>query len=262
MADLKISQLNPYLNSEVHNSDVMAIVDLVTGETKKISITELSKRWSGTPAGGLDNQVLSILSGNPYWKNLSKNDVGLNNVNNTSDLNKPISNAVADALSYKANLTDLANKVNRSEYEAGLLTKQDKLPIGTDGNVLTLEGGIPVWRPGGSGGSTVSINHTIQEIADGGKITITSSGNQMVKVKGAGGIATLNLSPFNIIPQDGSVIEILCMDSNDYIIIQESDTDYGVILSDTFYGTRFANLVLLYDNNLKRYFERSRVNRV
>lgn len=45
-----------------------------------------------------------LRSGNPH--NVTKSDVELGNVDNTSDLNKPISNATQEALNFKADLVD------------------------------------------------------------------------------------------------------------------------------------------------------------
>lgn len=47
---------------------------------------------------------------------LSKSDVGLNNVNNTSDLNKPISTATQEALNLKANSKDLSAVATSGSY--------------------------------------------------------------------------------------------------------------------------------------------------
>lgn len=47
-----------------------------------------------------------LIIGNPV---LTKEDIGLNNVDNTSDLDKPISTATQSALDNKANISDLSN---------------------------------------------------------------------------------------------------------------------------------------------------------
>ena len=53
----------------------------------------------------IDNQVIKYDSTSQLWKNetLTKDDVGLSNVDNTSDLNKPISTSTQTALNGKAN---------------------------------------------------------------------------------------------------------------------------------------------------------------
>lgn len=60
----------------------------------------------GVPAGGTTGQILakeSSTDNDTEWKTLTKTDVGLGNVDNTSDTNKPISTATQTALDTKAN---------------------------------------------------------------------------------------------------------------------------------------------------------------
>lgn len=62
---------------------------------------------AGMPAGGTANQVIYKIDATDYntgWKTLAKADVGLSNVDNTSDANKPVSTAQQTALNLKANL--------------------------------------------------------------------------------------------------------------------------------------------------------------
>ena len=59
-------------------------------------------------AGSSSGQVLKVTSGNVAWTSLTKNDVGLSNVDNTSDADKPISSATQTALNLKANTSSLA----------------------------------------------------------------------------------------------------------------------------------------------------------
>lgn len=51
---------------------------------------------------------------NPH--NVAKNDVGLGNANNTSDLDKPISTAVQTALNDKLEATDIVDKLDKNGY--------------------------------------------------------------------------------------------------------------------------------------------------
>lgn len=159
MADVKISQLPQLLNSGLHGGDTLPIVDSVAGQTKQISIAQLDLRWQALPAGGTTNQILRKLSSSPGdvgWATLTKADVGLGNVNNTSDLDKPISTAVQAALNLKANTSALAAKADISYVNAQLSTKQDSLGTGTEDYVLTWKSGAPSWEPGGGGGGAVS----------------------------------------------------------------------------------------------------------
>lgn len=73
------------------------------------SLANLTDVTLTTPANG---NTLRYNSTSQKWENvsLSKSDVGLGNVDNTSDLNKPISTATQTALDAKASNTDVNNK--------------------------------------------------------------------------------------------------------------------------------------------------------
>lgn len=58
----------------------------------------------GVPVGGTANQALTKIDSTNYntqWSTINKSFVGLGNVDNTSDLNKPISTATQNALNQK-----------------------------------------------------------------------------------------------------------------------------------------------------------------
>jgi len=94
----------------------------------------LEFRWSGTVYGEISKSIAlgetsstayrgdrgktaydhSLLtSGNPHG--VTKSDVGLGNVDNTSDINKPVSTAQQTALDLKANQTSISNIDNTSD---------------------------------------------------------------------------------------------------------------------------------------------------
>ena len=56
---------------------------------------------STIPVNATENQILATRNGSLVWVTFTKADVGLNNVNNTSDANKPISIATQSALDQK-----------------------------------------------------------------------------------------------------------------------------------------------------------------
>jgi hypothetical protein len=84
--------------------------------------TDTSKNYvlSALPASNLGNWVelltpaapVQAVNGYTGTVNLSKADFGLSNVNNTSDLNKPISTATQNALDLKANASDVVAALN------------------------------------------------------------------------------------------------------------------------------------------------------
>lgn len=91
-----------------------ATVAQVTGKMDKSTLTAkgslVSASGAATPielAVGAASQVLAVDASEPSglgWKTLAKADVGLANVDNTTDLNKPVSTATQTALNAKASL--------------------------------------------------------------------------------------------------------------------------------------------------------------
>jgi hypothetical protein len=80
---------------------------------------------------------------NPH--EVTKDQIGLANVDNTADLDKPISNAAQAALDEKANLEALNNHTSNVENPHGVTAEQvGALPItgGIMENTLTLNGVI------------------------------------------------------------------------------------------------------------------------
>lgn len=103
MADSKITQLTAI--TTVDTTDVLPIVDLTDVTTKKVTIAQIAEQ---APVQSVASKTGAVT--------LVKGDVGLGNVDNTSDANKPISTATQTALN----------------------AKQDSLVSGT--NIKTLEG--------------------------------------------------------------------------------------------------------------------------
>lgn len=196
MAQIKISQLTPK-NAPLMDTDLLAIAELQVGtyESKKITGLEIAQRAqqgmqaelvSGTNIKTIEGQTL-LGSGNI---DLTKADVGLSNVDNTSDMSKPISTDMQTALDDKQeflvsgtniktvegqsllgsgniditkadvglsnvdNTSDL-NKPISTATQTALNAKQDTLVSGT--NIKTINGNSVL----GSGNLTVnSVNPT------------------------------------------------------------------------------------------------------
>ena len=91
---------------------------------------------------GTNGQFLgadSTAGGGVAWKSLTKTDVGLANVDNTTDLNKPISTATQTALNAKVGNAAWTNKGDLISATAA--SAPSALPVGTDGQVLTAASG-------------------------------------------------------------------------------------------------------------------------
>ncbi len=71
------------------------------------------EKLAGIAAGAEINSVISV-AGKTGTVTLSKSDVGLDNADNTADIDKPISTAVQNALDLKADISSLNNKADVS----------------------------------------------------------------------------------------------------------------------------------------------------
>jgi hypothetical protein len=88
MADKKITELSAIVT--IANDDVFPIVDISDNITKKIDITQIKAQ---SPVQSVNSNIGVVV--------LTKTDIGLSNVDNTSDANKPVSTAQQTALDAK-----------------------------------------------------------------------------------------------------------------------------------------------------------------
>jgi hypothetical protein len=99
--------------------------------------------------------------GDKSWQTLDKTAVGLGNVDNTSDANKPISTATQTALDLKADATALALKANiASPALTGTPTAPTAAPLTNSTQLATTEyvDAAVAAGGGGGGGGLTSIN--------------------------------------------------------------------------------------------------------
>lgn len=169
LVDWKVpaSQLPSYVDDVVEVADFASLP--VTWEIGKIYVTlDTWKiyRWSWTvyveiSAGISDHTLLTNIGTNTHAQidthiantsnphSVTKTQVGLWNVDNTSDLNKPISTATQTALDNKADIWDIptltSELTNDSWFitSSALSTKQDTLVSGT--NIKTINGTSVLW---------------------------------------------------------------------------------------------------------------------
>jgi hypothetical protein len=134
MPDKKISALDAIVT--IATDDVLPIVDTSASTTKKISIAQIKSEAPVQSVAGKTGAVT-----------LAKGDVGLGNVDNTADTDKPISSATQSALN----------------------AKQATLVSGT--NIKTINGDSLL----GSGNITISGGGGISD-GDKGDITVSASG--------------------------------------------------------------------------------------
>jgi hypothetical protein len=114
------SQLPSYVDDVIEVSDFSSLP--LIGETGKIYVTldtNLTYRWSGSVYIEIArSQVLSV-NGKTGEVELSKLDIGLSEVDNTSDLNKPVSTETQAALNLKYDVSNPAGYVTESQLQNG-----------------------------------------------------------------------------------------------------------------------------------------------
>ena len=134
------SQLPSYVDDVLEFLNVAAFPAI--GETGKIYVETTGNttyRWSGTTYVKLTSGEVSSVAGKKGIVTLTKDDVGLSNVDNTNDLNKPLSTATQTAL------TALENKAKRgiiNLYDTSLIYGLNERVVLTNGDIVksTIDG--------------------------------------------------------------------------------------------------------------------------
>lgn len=106
-----------------------------------------------------------------------------------------------------------------------------------------------------------TVNATAINIGNGDQVTLNDKiMTQYVKVQGLLAPTTINSLPFGNIttPQDYSEIVLVGYDDTNTVTVEHNDADYGCLLNGNATLQRGYMLVLIYDNNLLRYIEKSR----
>ena len=123
MADKKISQLTALASPTT--DDLLPVVDLADNTTKKATLASLPVSTATTSAIAVvqaDVDAHEARTDNPHT--VTKTQVGLSNVDNTSDLDKPVSTATQTALNAKADdsdITDLVAQIDAIEVKTDVI---------------------------------------------------------------------------------------------------------------------------------------------
>ena len=160
MADKKISALDAIVS--VDDADVLPIVDTSVATTKKVNVSQIKALAPVQSVAGKTGTVT-----------LAKGDVGLSNVDNTADADKPVSSATQTALNAKQNTlvsgTNIKTVNSTSLVGSGDVTVQETLVSGTNIKTINDESIL------GSGNITISGGGGISD-GDKGDITVSASG--------------------------------------------------------------------------------------
>ena len=160
MADKKIYELDAIVS--VDDADVLPIVDTSVATTKKVNVSQIKALAPVQSVAGKTGTVT-----------LAKGDVGLSNVDNTADADKPVSSATQTALNAKQNTlvsgTNIKTVNSTSLVGSGDVTVQETLVSGTNIKTINDESIL------GSGNITISGGGGISD-GDKGDITVSASG--------------------------------------------------------------------------------------
>lgn len=151
---------------DIENLNDLADV-AITAPTSGQVLAYDGDKWINTTGGGTAG--VSSFNGRtgivtPQAGDYTKSDVGLGNVDNTSDLNKPISTATQNALNLKANASDIP-----APYDLPIASVQTLGGIKVGNNLtITADGTLNATGGGGGGGSvdSVSVNGSTPFLPD------------------------------------------------------------------------------------------------
>jgi len=105
------------------------------------------------------------------------------------------------------------------------------------------------------------VNAIVSDIDNSDQLTLNEIVmTQYVRVQGLLSATTINSLPFGntITPQDYSEIVLIGYDDTNTVTVEHNDADYGCLLNGNATLQKGYMLVLIYDNTLKRYIEKSR----
>ena len=109
------------VHPETTDENVLVSADGIEADNLKGALEEIHGQIEAASSSG----VISV-NGKSGALTLTKDDLELGNVDNTSDLEKPISTKTQAALDLKADKTDLEDKVTQDEIDAAVSPKADK----------------------------------------------------------------------------------------------------------------------------------------
>lgn len=188
-------------------SSVIPAVTSVNGQTGNVTV---SGGGSSLPSGGT---AAKYLAGDVTWKTLDKSAVGLGNVDNTSDINKPISNLQQVALDAKADEVDLISglaakaddtavlKLNGDQTKTGVLTfsAPPKSITPAVSNDLATKGYVDTVLATGTPGGGTSVAPSLQTSGGGvGTLHTAASSNN----------TTMNITEFSTALVVGDVLAV------------------------------------------------------
>ena len=153
------------------------------GETGKIYVaidTNKTYRWGVTSYVYINSGAVDSVAGKTGVVTLNKDDVGLNQVDNTSDVDKPISTATANALALKTDTATLES-LNTFRADKVLASKDVANLIYSDGNLVkiryTINDDVDYEVLTYSGEDLTNVAHYLGGVLQGNTVLTYSGGN-------------------------------------------------------------------------------------
>lgn len=230
--------------TEVKEDEIYAITDAEMGVVAD-NITIIGVGTSTSPLQ-INNQIIEVMDNtanaisdhiknkeNPH--NVTKKQLGLENIDNTADINKPISTATQEALNLKANTSYVQNAVENINEEINELKTTienfDALPDQTNksGSILTTDGISASWtldyvKPTDYATSTktglIKPSNNGLSVDTSGTLSIVGATTSQVEAKTSADIA---LTPANIdqIIKTGLTTNTLTLSDEDRLKLQD-----------------------------------------
>lgn len=147
-----VDSLSSSVATKADQSTVDSLATVLLSKANQSSLNTLSSTVSSLVTG------VSSVAGRTGAITLTANDVNLGNINNTSDINKPISNAVSIALSSKADSSTVTAAINQEKQDRissdntleGMINLEISNRIASDAAILNelhlISGSTPINR--------------------------------------------------------------------------------------------------------------------
>jgi len=175
-----------YWNRKVNISDTASMLsNYKTGLNNKVNVSDTSSMLDNYRTGLNSKAPINNPTFTGTVSGIDKNMVGLGNVDNTTDANKPISTATQTALNNKLNISDfpLGTTTGNMQYWNG--TTWVNLAPGLPGQVISMSAtGIPSWSGAAYPTLTTSTISSITPTSANGGGNISSDGGATVSARG------------------------------------------------------------------------------
>lgn len=200
-----------YTNDGANYNDMITVSDVLNSISAAGDLT-----WDSSTGEMSYNAAVTSVAGKTGAITLTKTDVGLSNVDNTSDANKPVSTATQTALNLKADVTDAHLKGNVSFYE----DTGTRVAMSWDASAESLSisknnNGSPISVSGNTSGSN-RVDVTVRDVTTNTTLHMMATGATYNNSGIGSGEAALYTRGNNLsLAADGGAIR-LCTGTADY----------------------------------------------